>query len=161
MGVTIRQATIFDSASILNLIQELADYEKEPESVKLNISDIERHGFGENPLFRCLVAEFKNKVIGMALYYPRYSTWKGPTFHLEDLIVTESYKGQGFGTKLYTEFIKIAYESGVERIEWNVLDWNTPAIEFYEKSGASVIHEWSTVQMHKAEMEGYLKRLKK
>jgi GNAT superfamily N-acetyltransferase len=161
MGVTIRQATIFDSASILNLIQELADYEKEPESVKLNISDIERHGFGENPLFRCLVAEFKNKVIGMALYYPRYSTWKGPTFHLEDLIVTESYKGQGFGTKLYSEFIKIAYELGVERIEWNVLDWNTPAIEFYEKSGASVIHEWSTVQMHKAEMEGYLKRLKK
>ena len=161
MGVTIRQATIFDSASILNLIQELADYEKEPESVKLNISDIERHGFGENPLFRCLVAEFKNKVIGMALYYPRYSTWKGPTFHLEDLIVTESYKGQGFGTKLYSEFIKIAYELGVERIEWNVLDWNTPAIEFYEKSGASVIHEWSTVQMHKAEMEVYLKGLKK
>jgi GNAT superfamily N-acetyltransferase len=97
----------------------------------------------------------------MALYYPRYSTWKGPTFHLEDLIVTESYKGQGFGTKLYSEFIKIAYELGVERIEWNVLNWNTPAIEFYEKSGASVIHEWSTVQMHKAEMEGYLKRLKK
>ena len=161
MGVTIRQATIFDSASILNLIQELADYEKEPESVKLNISDIERHGFGENPLFRCLVAEFKNKVIGMALYYPRYSTWKGPTFHLEDLIVTESYKGQGFGTKLYSEFIEIAYELGVERIEWNVLDWNTPAIEFYEKSGASVIHEWSTVQMHKAEMEAYLKGLKK
>ena len=161
MEVTIRQATIFDSAYILNLIQELADYEKEPESVKLNISDIERHGFGENPLFRCLVAEFKNKVIGMALYYPRYSTWKGPTFHLEDLIVTKSYKGQGFGTKLYSEFIKIAYELGVERIEWNVLDWNTPAIEFYEKSGASVIHEWSTVQMHKAEMEGYLKRLKK
>ena len=76
MGVTIRQATIFDSASILNLIQELADYEKEPESVKLNISDIERHGFGENPLFRCLVAEGKNKVIGIALYYPSYSTWK-------------------------------------------------------------------------------------
>ena len=161
MGVTIRQATIFDSASILNLIQELADYEKEPESVKLNISDIERHGFGETPLFQCLVAEFKNKVIGMALYYPRYSTWKGPTFHLEDLIVTKSYKGRGFGTQLYSEFIKIAYESGVERIEWNVLDWNTPAIEFYEKSGASVIHEWSTVQMHKAEMEVYLKGLRK
>ena len=161
MGVIIRQATIFDSSSILNLIQELADYEKEPESVKLNISDIERHGFGETPLFRCLVAEFKNEVIGMALYYARYSTWKGPTFHLEDLIVTESYKGHGFGTKLYSEFIKIAYELGVERIEWNVLDWNTPAIEFYEKSGASVIHEWSTVQMHKAEMEAYLKGLKK
>ena len=160
MEATIRQATIYDCASILNLIQELADYEKEPQSVKLNVSDIERHGFGKTPLFRCLVAELNNEVIGMALFYPRYSTWKGPTFHLEDLIVTESYKGQGFGTKLYSEFIKIAYEMGVERIEWNVLDWNTPAIEFYEKSGASVIHEWSTVQMHKAGMEAYLKGLK-
>ena len=161
MEVTIRQATIFDSLSILNLIQELADYEKEPESVKLNISDIEQHGFGKTPLFRCLIAEFKNEVIGMALYYPRYSTWKGPTFHLEDLIVTESYKSQGVGTKLYSEFIKIAYEMGVERIEWNVLDWNTQAIEFYKKSGACVIHEWSTVQMHKPEMEAYLKKLRK
>lgn len=160
MEATIRQATIYDCASILNLIQELADYEKEPQSVKLNVSDIERHGFGKTPLFRCLVAELNSEVIGMALYYPRYSTWKGPTFHLEDLIVTESYKGQGFGTKLYSEFIKIAYEMGVERIEWNVLDWNTPAIEFYEKSGASVIHEWSTVQMHKAGMKAYLKGLK-
>ncbi len=161
MKTLIRQATIYDSTAILTLIQELADYEKEPESVKLNVAAIERDGFGQSPLFQCLVAEFENQVIGMALYYSRYSTWKGPTFHLEDLIVTEAYKGQGVGTQLYSEFIKIAHQNGVERVEWNVLDWNTPAIEFYKKSGATVLHDWSTVQMHKAEMETYLKELKK
>jgi GNAT superfamily N-acetyltransferase len=97
----------------------------------------------------------------MALYYPRFSTWKGPTYHLEDLIVTEASKGKGFGTQLYAAFIEKAYESGVERIEWNVLDWNTPAIGFYEKSGATVLHDWSSVQMHRAEMEAFLKTQKK
>ncbi len=161
MKATIRQAKVEDSAAILSLINELAVFEKEPESVNLNVSDIEQFGFGENPLFQCLVAEVENKVIGMALYYQRFSTWKGPTYHLEDLIVTEASKGKGFGTQLYVAFIEKAYESGVERIEWNVLDWNTPAIGFYEKSGATVLHDWSTVQMHKAEMEAFLKIQKK
>ena len=102
----------------------------------------------------------EQQVIGMALYYQRFSTWKGPTYHLEDLIVTEAYKGKGIGTQLYTAFIQMAYESGVERIEWNVLDWNTPAVGFYEKSGAIVLHDWSSVQMHKAEMEAFLKNVK-
>ena len=161
MEVIIRQATIFDSSTILNLIQELADYEKEPESVKLRVSDIERYGFDKHPMFKCLVAEIGGKVIGMALYYQRFSTWRGPTLHLEDLIVTDTYKGRGIGSQLYTEFIKIADEMGVERIEWNVLDWNSPAIKFYEKSGAIILHDWSTVQMHKAEIKTYLNRLKK
>ena len=157
MKATIRQAKVEDSSAILSLINELAVFEKEPESVNLNVSDIEQFGFGENPLFQCLVAEVENKVIGMTLYYQRFSTWKGPTYHLEDLIVTEASKGKGFGTQLYVAFIEKAYESSVERIEWNVLNWNTPAIGFYEKSGATVLHDWSTVQMHKAEMEDFLK----
>jgi len=161
MKATIRQAKVEDSSAILSLINELAVFEKEPESVNLNVSDIEQFGFGENPLFQCLVAEVENKVIGMALYYQRFSTWKGPTYHLEDLIVTEASKGKGFGTQLYKAFVEKAYMSGVERIEWNVLDWNTPAIGFYEKSGATVLHDWSTVQMHKAEMETVLKVQKK
>lgn len=161
MKVIIRQATISDSTAILNLIQELADYEKEPNSLKLNVSDIENYGFGESHQFECLVADFENKVVGMAIYYQRFSTWKGPTFHLEDLIVTKALKRQGVGTLLYSEFIKIANQSGVERIEWNVLNWNAPAIEFYEKSGAIVLHDWSNVQMHKAEMETYLNSLKR
>lgn len=157
MKAIIRQAKVEDSTAILSLINELAVFEKEPESVNLNVSDIEQFGFGENPLFQCLVAEVENKVIGIALYYQRFSTWKGPTYHLEDLIVTEASKGKGFGTQLYVAFIEKAYESSVERIEWNVLNWNTPAIGFYEKSGATVLHDWSTVQMHKAEMEDFLK----
>ena len=161
MKAIIRQAKVEDSTAILSLINELAVFEKEPESVNLNVSDIEQFGFGENPLFQCLVAEVENKVIGIALYYQRFSTWKGPTYHLEDLIVTEASKGKGFGTQLYVAFIEKAYESSVERIEWNVLDWNTPAIGFYEKSGATVLHDWSTVQMHKAEMETFLKSQKK
>jgi GNAT superfamily N-acetyltransferase len=156
MKARIRKAVISDSSAILNLIKELAVYEKEPESVKLTVTDIEQYGFGDTPLFECLVAESEEKVVGMALYYQRFSTWKGPTFHLEDLIVTEKSKGKGIGTQLYTEFIRKAYDSGVERIEWNVLDWNTPAIEFYEKSGASVLHDWSTVQMHRGEMKSFL-----
>jgi len=160
MNVTLRQAKKQDSEAILRLIQELAVFEKEPESVLLTVSDIERYGFGSSPLFQCLVAQVEQQVIGMALYYQRFSTWKGPTYHLEDLIVTEAYKGKGIGTQLYTAFIQMAYESGVERIEWNVLDWNTPAVGFYEKSGATVLHDWSSVQMHKAEMEAFLKNVK-
>jgi len=156
MGVIIRKAEKKDSKSILRLIQELALFEKEPESVLLQENDIEKHGFGSSPLFHCLVAELEEVIVGMALYYPRYSTWKGPTFHLEDLIVSEHFKGKGFGTQLYTAFIKQAYEAGVERIEWNVLDWNTPAVRFYEKSGATVLSDWRTVQMHRPAMKNFL-----
>jgi len=160
MNVTLRPAEKQDSEAILRLIQELAVFEKEPESVLLTVSDIEQYGFGSSPLFQCLVAQVEQQVVGMALYYQRFSTWKGPTYHLEDLIVTEAYKGKGIGTQLYTAFIQMAYESGVERIEWNVLEWNTPAVGFYEKSGATVLHDWSSVQMHKAEMEAFLKNVK-
>lgn len=159
MKAVIRPALQSDSKSILNLIQELADFEKEPESVQLTRSDIERYGFGPRPLFQCLVAEVANQVVGMALYYERFSTWKGPTLHLEDLIVTAASKNQGIGTQLYAAFIEQAYNQGVERVEWNVLDWNNPAVNFYKKSGATVLDEWSTVQMHRAEMQAYLNSL--
>ena len=156
MKAVVRRAIKSDSEAILNLIQELAAFEKEPESAQLSLEDIERYGFGAKPLFHCLVAEVENQVVGMALYYERFSTWKGPTLHLEDLIVTEPAKNQGIGTQLYAAFIQQAYAQGVERIDWNVLDWNLPAVHFYQKSGATVLHEWSTVQMHRAEMKAYL-----
>jgi len=156
MKALIRKASIKDSVSILNLIKELALFEKEPASVILTVSDIEKHGFGTHPIFQCLVAEFENKVVGMALFYQRFSTWKGPTFHLEDLIVSESFKGKGIGTQLYTVFINESYKAGVERIEWNVLDWNLPAVNFYRKSGATLLGDWKTVQMHRPEMKKYL-----
>ena len=159
MKAIIRKAESTDSKAILNLIKELALFENEPESVSLNVSDIQNHGFGIKPLFECLVAEVNKQVIGMALYYQRYSTWKGPTFHLEDLIVSGKYKGNGIGTKLYSAFIQKSYEAGVERIEWNVLDWNSPAVNFYNNSGARVLKDWRTVQMHRYEMKKYLDSL--
>ena len=158
MDYHIREATQEDAAAILRLIQELAVFEKEPEAVIVTQKDIELHGFGSAPLFQCLVAELEDIVVGMALYYPRYSTWKGPTFHLEDLIVTEEHKGKGIGTALYHSFIEKAYASEVNRIEWVVLDWNTPAVEFYKNSGATVLEDWNTVQMDREAMADYRKR---
>ena len=156
MNALIRKAEKKDSLAILNLIKELALFEKEPESVKLKLSDIENDGFGTKPLFECIVAEINKRIIGMAIYYPRYSTWNGPTIHLEDLIVSEQYKGNGIVTQLYSNFIKMAFNSGVKRVEWNVLDWNSPAINFYKKSGAKVLDDWRSVQMHQSEMKKYL-----
>ena len=156
MNALLRKAEKKDSLAILNLIKELALFEKEPESVKLKLSDIENDGFGTKPLFECIVAEINKRIIGMAIYYPRYSTWNGPTIHLEDLIVSEQYKGKGIGTQLYSNFIKMAFNSGVKRVEWNVLDWNSPAINFYKKSGAKVLDDWRSVQMHRSEMKKYL-----
>ena len=160
MNALIRKAEKKDSLAILNLIKELALFEKEPESVKLKLSDIENDGFGTKPLFECIVAEINNRIIGMAIYYPRYSTWNGPTIHLEDLIVSEQYKGKGIGTQLYSNFIKMAFNSGVKMVEWNVLDWNSTAINFYKKSGAKVLDDWRSVQMHRSEMKKYLENKK-
>lgn len=158
MEFTIRMAEKTDAASILGLIRELAIFEREPEAVVVTEKDIQIHGFGPTPLFHCIVAEKNHTVVGMALFYPRYSTWKGPTFHLEDLIVTEVHKGKGVGTALYQAFIAEAYEAGVNRIEWVVLDWNTPAVQFYKNSGAQVSEEWNTVQMDRDAMDAYLKK---
>ena len=118
MDVVIRLANIKDSGEILKLIKELAEFENELEKVELNLGDIENHGFGKAPIFKCFVAEYLNSVVGIALFYPRYSTWKGPTFHLEDLIVTNTMKGKGIGTKLLYAFVNYANNLGVKRVEW-------------------------------------------
>ena len=152
----IRIATKNDMPSVLELIQELAVFEKEPEAVVVTAEDLVRDGFSENPLFECFVAEEKNEIIGMALYYYRFSTWKGKTIHLEDLIVKESKRGTGAGFALYKEIIKQGKAENVRRIEWNVLDWNTPAIDFYEKSGARVLGDWRVVHMDDKGIEQFL-----
>ena len=157
--VHIRKAIKSDAASILFLIRELAIFEKEPQAVLVTQAQIERDGFGDRPLFKCFVAEVADQVVGMALYYPRYSTWKGPTFHLEDLIVTEPMKGKGIGTQLYNVFLKHAYDAGVERVEWAVLDWNLPAIKFYKKSGATISDDWRSVQMDKKSIDNYILKI--
>ena len=155
----IRKAKKSDAASIFFLIQELAIFEKEPQAVIVTQAQIEKDGFGDHPLFECFVAEVTNQLVGMALYYPRYSTWKGPTFHLEDLIVTEPMRGKGIGTQLYNVFLEHAYNKGVKRVEWAVLDWNLPAIEFYQKSGATILDDWRSVQMDKKSIDSYILKI--
>ena len=152
----IRKATKNDMPSVLELIQELATFEKEPDAVVVTVDDLVRDGFSENPLFQCFVAEEENEIVGMALYYYRYSTWKGKTIHLEDLIVKENKRGTGAGFALYKEIIKQGKAENVRRIEWNVLDWNTPAIDFYEKSGAKVLDDWRVVHMDEEGIERFL-----
>ena len=154
--MNIRKAEPNDVAEILHLIQELATFENEPNAVVITTEDLLRDGFSENPLFYAFVAEIDQKIVGMALFYYRYSTWKGKTIHLEDLIVKEAYRGHGVGFELYKTIIQQGKQDQVRRIEWNVLDWNQPAIDFYEKSGAKVLEDWRVVQMDEATIATYL-----
>lgn len=143
----IRKANQEDMPKVLELIMELAIFEKEPHAVVITAADLVRDGFGDNPLFYTFVAEVNAEIIGIALYYYRYSTWKGKTIHLEDLIVKESHRGTGAGSALYHAVINQGKKDQVRRIEWNVLDWNTPAVDFYVKSGAKILEDWRLVQM--------------
>jgi len=159
-AVNLRFAEERDMTSVMALIQELADFEKEPHAVVITAADLILDAFGDRSKFKCIVAEKGESIIGMALFYPRYSTWKGPTLHLEDLIVTQSERGTGVGKALYTAFIDYAASQKVRRIEWVVLDWNTPAVNFYKKSGANVLNDWCTVQMDEVAMQHYLAKEK-
>ncbi|WP_318642398.1 GNAT family N-acetyltransferase [Flavobacterium ardleyense] len=152
----IRKARAEDMEAALELIKELAIYEKEPDAVIVTVEDLIRDGYGEDPLFYCYVAVEDGTIVGMALYYYRYSTWKGRTLHLEDLVVKENQRGSGVGFALYSEIIKTGYEDNVQRIEWNVLNWNTPAIEFYRKSGATVLQDWMVAQMSREQIEKFV-----
>lgn len=158
MSFTIREGRVEDMSSVLKLIQELAVFEKEADAVLVTVEDLEKDGFGDAPLFKIFIAEVENEIVGMSLFYPRYSTWKGPTIHLEDLIVTEAKRGMKIGSALYKKVIEYGYEKGVKRIEWAVLDWNEPAISFYESTGASVLRDWDTAQIHRDEMKKYLNK---
>jgi GNAT superfamily N-acetyltransferase len=153
----IRKATPADMNSVLDLIKELAVFEKEPNAVIVTVDDLVKDGFSENPLFQCFVAEIDEEIIGIALYYYRYSTWKGKTIHLEDLIIRENKRGTGAGFALYSEIIRQGKRDNVRRIEWAVLDWNTPAIEFYRKTGAKVLDDWRVAQMDEQGIDEFLK----
>ena len=154
----IRKAGKEDMKNVLDLIQELAIFEKEPDAVVVTVDDLVKDGFSENPLFHCFVAELEREIIGIALYYYRYSTWKGKTIHLEDLIVRKNNRGTGAGFALYKEIIRQGKRDKVRRIEWAVLDWNTSAIEFYEKTGAKVLDDWRVAQMNEEGIEQFLMR---
>lgn len=154
----IRKGEQKDMKSVLELIQELAVFEKEPDAVELTVADLERDGFGSNPLFHTFVAEIDENIVGIALYYYRYSTWKGKTIHLEDLIVKENQRGSGVGFALYSKIIEQGKMDNVRRIEWAVLDWNIPAIEFYKKSGAKILEDWRIAQMDEKGINEFINR---
>ena len=154
--MNIRKGTIQDMPRVLELIKELAVFEKQPDAVIVTVADLERDGFGQHPLFQILVAEVDGEIPGIALFYNRYSTWKGKTIHLEDLIVSEKYRGSGIGMQLYKAVMQEAKNQNVRRVEWNVLDWNTPAISFYEKTGAVVFKDWLVAQMDEEGLVNFL-----
>ena len=156
MNFIIRKAIKEDASAILNLIHQLAEFENEPEAVVVTVKDIENDGFGTSPLFQTLVAEKEGDVVGMALFYYRYSTWKGKTIHLEDLIVHENMRKQNIGASLYQAVLEQAHKEKVRRVEWVVLDWNKPARNFYLNSGAEILEGWETVQMDETGLKKFI-----
>ena len=148
-----------DMPRVLELIQELAIFEKESDAVEVSVSDLEKDGFGTHPKFICFVLEVENTIEGIALVYPRYSTWKGEVLHLEDLIVSKKCRGKGLGTQLLDAVVKHAKQIGVKRVSWEVLDWNDPAIEFYESKGANVMRDWNVVHLDENGITNYLNQL--
>ncbi len=149
MEYQIREAKREDMPKVLELIMELAKHENAENEVEISVKDLETEGF-DNGNFKCFVADVDGKLAGMALVYFRFSTWKGRTVHLEDLIVTESMRGTGLGGALYNQVVKYGYEHGVKRVEWVVSEGNKNAIEFYENTGADIKKNWYTVHMNES-----------
>ena len=147
MNIEIRAATRADIPRVYQLICELAEFEKAREQVETTPEILERDGFGENPLYSLLVADDGGEVIGMALCYFRYSTWKGKRLYLEDLIVTEAARGQGVGKMLLNATIELARQTDCSGLMWQVLDWNDSAIAFYQKFGVRMETQWNTVHV--------------
>lgn len=145
--VQIRVARREDCPRILELIHELALYEKAPEQVTVTLEEMEECGFGDRSIWQSLVAEVDGTIEGIALHYDRYSTWKGRRLYLEDLIVTEKMRGSGIGKRLLDELIAYAKEEKYHGMVWQVLDWNQPAIDFYKKYNANFDEEWVNVSV--------------
>jgi GNAT superfamily N-acetyltransferase len=154
----IREAHPSDMSSVLRLIKELAKFENEPDAVEVTAENLINNGFKENAAFKVYVAEIDERIVGMALFYERYSTWKGKAIHLEDLIVEEKFRGKRIGRALYTEVLKYAHKNNFKRVAWEVLDWNTPAIDFYESTGAKILKGWRVVHMDEKSLSHFVQK---
>jgi len=140
--VIIRRAVREDCPRLIELIHELAVYERAPGEVTVTLQHFEESGFGEHPVWWAFVAEIEGAVVAFALYYIRYSTWKGQRMYLEDILVTKDMRGQGLGSLLFDRLIEEAREKKLNGIVWQVLEWNEPAIRFYKKYNAEYDAEW-------------------
>jgi len=156
MSLKLRNAKKTDMESVLLLIKELAIFEKEPNAVKITVDILIQDGFGNKPAFKIFVAELENEIVGMALFYERYSTWKGKSIHLEDLIVQNNCRGQGIGSALYKKVLNYAYDNNYKRVAWEVLDWNKVAIDFYRSTGATVFDNWRVAQIDEIGLKNYV-----
>jgi len=146
--LNIRPATAQDVPLILEFIRGLAEYEREPDAVTATEADLLRDGFGSNPKFRVVIADWEGKPAGFAFFFYSYSTWEGhPSLFLEDLFVRPEFRGKGIGKRLMVYLAQLALKENCRRFVWQVLDWNTPSIEFYESLGARVMKEWLTVRV--------------
>ncbi len=140
--IIIREGRQEDIKGALNLVKELAKYENAPDEVEVTVEEMSAWGFGKEKIFDFFVAEQNSAIVGLALYYFKYSTWKGKCMFLEDIIVTEEMRGKGIGKLLFDKIVQIAKVQKVRRLEWQVLNWNEPAIRFYKKYNAILDDEW-------------------
>jgi GNAT superfamily N-acetyltransferase len=155
IDIKIRKGVEADLDQVLGLVKELAVYEKAPNEVEVTVAEMHNWGFGADKVFEFFVAEHDAKIIGIALYYYKYSTWKGKCLFLEDIIVTESYRRYGLGSKLFNEVALVAKQQQVRRMEWQVLDWNEPAINFYKKYKASLDGEWINGKLTHQQLQSF------
>lgn len=155
-NMTIRTGTREDVPRALQLIQELAAFERAPDEVINTVEAMERDGFGPNPIFGFFVAETDDGIVGLSLYYWRYSTWKGKRLYLEDIIVTERHRGKGIGQQLFDRTMQHALDQECSGMHWQVLDWNEPAINFYKKYGAKIGAEWLNCTLEKDQLQQWL-----
>jgi len=148
MSTVIRRATAEDAGQILKFIRALAAFERAPDAVEATEDGLIRDGFGPNPFFQCLIADYDGQPAGFALYFFNYSTWVGrPGVYVEDLFVLPEFRRKGIGRALLKRVAAIAVENGCQRLQWEVLDWNTPAIDFYRELGAEFLDEWRNVRL--------------
>jgi GNAT superfamily N-acetyltransferase len=155
MKIEIRKGRKEDLPNVLALVHELAEFEKAPDAVTNTVELMEQDGFGDNPIFNFHMAEVDGKIVGIALYFVKYSTWVGKGLYLDDLMVTEKFRSQGVGKKLFDAFMGEAKKIGAKQVHWQVLDWNTPAIEFYKKLNAKIEAEWWDCKMLEEEIRNY------
>ena len=152
MNASLRIANKEDCPRLMELVHELALYEKAPEQVTVTLAEFEDAGYGNNPVWKAFVAEVDNEIVGFALYYVRYSTWKGNRMYLEDLIITEKMRGKGIGKLLFDRLFQEAKELGFSGMVWQVLDWNEPAINFYKKYGANFDAGWLNASISREQL---------